>query len=209
MTLTSRCGGLCFRRRPSPAHAPALTLSSVRQRRDWLSMIRLTFGVGARFVTGYLICAALMAKTTAAVVPPTPGARCICREPAGGVGSDQCHCRNRDLIRVAVARDPGKLFRLWGAISGPPISQACGRGACPLRDDVTKLPPCERRRRPRFLRHCVWMRSTSPGSRDSEAPNRSSSKVALGCGWCSGAKVNLHADNDLRATVGYGQYPGR
>ena len=49
-----------------------------------------------------------------------PGARFICRVPAGLISTRQMELSaNRDLIRVAVARDPRQAMPLTGTSYGP------------------------------------------------------------------------------------------
>ena len=56
-----------------------------------------------------------------AAARPTPGARSICRAPAGWSSiPTNGIIGNRDLIRVAVARDPSQAVPLSGTYAGSP-----------------------------------------------------------------------------------------
>jgi hypothetical protein len=57
-------------------------------------------------------------RTSAAAVPRMPGVRFICRARAGLISTPHGVVGNRDLIRVAVARDPRQAMPLTGTWYG-------------------------------------------------------------------------------------------
>jgi len=74
----------------------------------------------ARFVSGYLTFPRVRAPKISAAAGPTHGARSICRAPVGRIRSTNGIIGNRDLIRVAVARDPNQAIPLSGTYAGSP-----------------------------------------------------------------------------------------
>ena len=79
-----------------------------------------SLGFAARFVSGYLyVPEPRRRRAIAAAARRTPGARSTCRAPAGSSSTPPMRIvGNRDLIRVAVARDPSQAIPLSGTYFG-------------------------------------------------------------------------------------------
>jgi transglutaminase-like putative cysteine protease len=125
MTLTSAVReGFAYERRSEPGtRPPALTLKLGRGSCRDLALLMIealrSLGLAARFVTGYLYLRDSDGEdyrgggsTHAWCDVYLPGAGWVELDPTNAIVG------NRDLIRVAVARDPSQAVPLWGAYFG-------------------------------------------------------------------------------------------
>ncbi|MET0651121.1 MAG: transglutaminase family protein, partial [Hyphomicrobiaceae bacterium] len=124
-TLTSAVReGFAYERRSEPGtRPPALTLKLGRGSCRDLALLMIealrSLGLAARFVTGYLHLRGSNndeyrggGSTHAWCDVYLPGAGWVELDPTNAIVG------NRDLIRVAVARDPSQAVPLWGAYFG-------------------------------------------------------------------------------------------
>jgi len=77
-------------------------------------------GIAARFVSGYIFIPAKESQTMSAEVRPMRGAGLPAKRRVDRVRSHNGILGSRDLIRVAVARDPSQALPLHGTYRGTP-----------------------------------------------------------------------------------------